>query len=176
MVCERILGNVADLPVTSGVQELDSIELQWFECPKRAMRKRSRRGRDIAILQPPGQVLRHGDILSNKQDVQISVEVLSSEVLVAGPMTAHELASLAFELGNLHVPVEISDDEIRAAPDGPIMEVIERLQVRSEIRVCRFQPRFVAPGVTLSSSPLQIIRTPGTPTTKVDTPPASRQR
>jgi len=160
MVFERILGNVAQAPRLLPTQQEDILELSWFECPRRAMRKRSRFGRDIALLMPPGTVLRHGDILLDDTQTRLVIEVLPSEVLVVMPRSVTEFGRLAFELGNLHVPAELHHDEIRVSPDGPVIEVIERLGVPSELRSCRFQPIFAAGGVTLSPS-LQIVRRAG---------------
>jgi urease accessory protein len=165
MVCERVLGNLAHSPSTLSNEELDFIELQWFECARRALRKRTRGGRDLALLLPPGQILRHGDILAEGLAFRVAVEILPCEVLVARPLSAGSLALLAFELGNLHVPTELFDDEIRVAPNGPVTEVIERLGIPSEIQLCLFQPRFTAAGVTLSPL-LQITRSSGAPTGK----------
>jgi urease accessory protein len=169
MVCERILGNIADAAGAPGIREIDYIDLHWFDCSRRALRRTSRGGRRIAILLPPGRCLRHGDILIDRPEVRIAAEIIPSEVLVIRPQSSEGLALLAFELGNLHVPAEILDDEIRVAPDGPVSEVVERLRMRSELRICRFQPLFTAAGVTLSPS-LQIIRSSGAPTGKDGVP------
>jgi len=157
MVFERILDDVAKARGPLPTQEQDVLELSWFECPRRAMRKRSRLGRDVALLMPPGTVLRHGDILLDDTQSRLAIEVLPCEVLIVKPRTAAELGQLAFEFGNLHVPAELGHDEIRVLPDGPVAEVIERLGVPSEIRNCRFQPIFAAGGVTLSLN-LQVVR------------------
>jgi urease accessory protein UreE len=58
-----------------------------------------------------------------------------STVLVARPRSRRECFALAIELGNLHVPVEITTDAILVAPDGPVEEVLERMGVPWEIRV-----------------------------------------
>jgi len=157
MVFERILGNVATVPKPPPTQEQDVVELFWHECPRRAMRKRSRLGREIAFLMPPGAVLRDRDILVDDSQVRLIIEILPSEVLIAKPRSALELGRLAFELGNLHVPAELTGNEIRVSPDGPVIEIIERLGIPFELRTCIFQPVFAAGGVTLSPN-LKIVR------------------
>ena len=62
-------------------------------------------------------------------------------LLIARPRSGAELARLAFEIGNLHVPAEILDHEIRVLGDGPIEEVLERLGVPWVTAVLPFQPR-----------------------------------
>jgi urease accessory protein UreE len=55
-------------------------------------------------------------------------------IWVVRPRSNRELFSLALELGNLHVPVEIMADEVLVAPDGPVEEVFERMGLNWEIR------------------------------------------
>jgi urease accessory protein len=109
---------------------------------------------------PPGIVLRHGDILFDDTQMRLVVEVVPSEVLVVKPRSVTELGRLAFEFGNLHVPAELHHEEIRVSPDGPVIEVIERLGVPSTLETRRFQPIFAAGGVTLSPN-LRIVRRVG---------------
>jgi urease accessory protein UreE len=55
-------------------------------------------------------------------------------VWVIRPRSNEELFSLALELGNLHAPVEFDEGQILVAPDGPVEEVLERMQLTWEIR------------------------------------------
>lgn len=50
------------------------------------------------------------------------------------PRSNLELFALALELGNLHVSVEIAADEVLVAPDGPVEEVLERMNLTWETR------------------------------------------
>ena len=50
------------------------------------------------------------------------------------PRSNRELFALALELGNLHVPVEITSEELLVAPDGPVQEVLERMNLPWETR------------------------------------------
>lgn len=54
--------------------------------------------------------------------------------MVIRPRSNRELFVLALELGNLHVPVEITADEVRVASDGPVEEVLERMNLTWEAR------------------------------------------
>ena len=55
-------------------------------------------------------------------------------ILVIRPRSNRELFALALELGNLHVAVEITADEVLVAPDGPVEEVLERMNLPWEAR------------------------------------------
>jgi urease accessory protein UreE len=50
------------------------------------------------------------------------------------PRSRRELLTLCIELGNLHVPVEITGAQVRVAPDGPVQEVLERMNLEWETR------------------------------------------
>lgn len=56
------------------------------------------------------------------------------KVLAIRPRSNRELFALALELGNLHVAVEITADEVLVAPDGPVEEVLERMGLGWETR------------------------------------------
>lgn len=55
-------------------------------------------------------------------------------ILIVRPRSNRELFALALELGNLHVPVEITDSEVLVAPDGPVEEILERMNLPWEAR------------------------------------------
>lgn len=46
---------------------------------------------------------------------------------IVRPRSRRECLTLAFELGNLHVPVEITPDAFRVPADGPVDELLERM-------------------------------------------------
>lgn len=136
------------------------VGLKWQDCPRRALRRTTRNGREITIFQPPGQVIRQGDILFECPALRVCVEIIPAEVMVARPASPRELALLAFEIGNLHAPAEITEHEIRVAPDGPLEELFERLKVPWVVQVRRFQPCFTAGGVTLAPGVRVVRRQP----------------
>ena len=80
------------------------------------------------------------------------------EVIVARPGSAMDLATLAFEIGNLHIPVEIGESELYVIADGPIEELLERYEIRWTIQQRRFAPIFPPTRVTVAWAP-QIIPT-----------------
>ena len=55
-------------------------------------------------------------------------------VWVVRPRSNRELFALALELGNLHVPVEITSEEVLVGSDGPVAEVLERMGLTWETR------------------------------------------
>jgi urease accessory protein UreE len=140
---ERVLGNVFDGEDATMVPP-DLLPLSWDECLRRALRGRTRGGRDVRLLLPPGLRLRHGDVLlrSASGAVLLAVDVKPCELLRARPGSVGELAALAYELGNLHAPVQILDaNALLTIPDGPIEALLGDLNLPYAVTFRRFEPR-----------------------------------
>ncbi len=124
MLCERILGNLDLEPAPSAA--IDWLDLSWFDCAQRALRRQSRAGTSIRILLGIGQHLRHGDILARDASGIIAVNLIPADVLVARPRSLREMGQLAVEFGNLHQPVQITADELIVLYDGPTEGIFNR--------------------------------------------------
>jgi urease accessory protein UreE len=142
MLCDRVLGNLgsADPARYAGKQE-DAVDVGWRDCLRRAIRTRSRRGRRLGILLPLGTTLRHGDVLFEDDAHFVTVRVRPCEVWVADFADGVSLATAALELGNLHVPVEVSAPfQLVTPPDGPARGVLDRHAAAWRQEVRRFTP------------------------------------
>lgn len=142
MLVESISGSLFDASIGVEESDIDWVDFHWHECFRRALRKRSRAGRDLRLLLPMGQCIRHGDLLGACPDSKqrIAVHVLPAELLVVRCDLAELLAKLAYELGNLHVPVEIGAGELITPPDGPVEAAIENLGMKPARESRRFAP------------------------------------
>lgn len=170
MWVERIQGNMVDgaggaagaeAPegtVGRDPREVDFVDVPWDECG-RTLKKRSRGGEEVRVLLPPGQRLRHGDVLFEDASRRVVVNVPPCEVIVARPAGQREAAVLALELGNLHWPAQVTEAEVLFVEDGPPMEVLRQLNVAWSRELRRFEPAPVSagPGVKVSAS-FQVIR------------------
>lgn len=152
MLCDSVLGNVADGP-QDATASTDWIDLHWHELDRRALVRQSRGEVSVRILLSPGIRLRHGDILWAQAKQLIAVNLLPTEVWVAHPRTLREMGALALEMGNLHAPVQLCEDELLAIPDGPVEAALARLRIPHELAVRRFTPQIVfsAPAPTLAA-------------------------
>lgn len=72
-------------------------------------------------------------VVSNSQQLLRTVRHAET-ILAIRPRSNRELFALALEFGNLHVPVEITSNEMLVAPDGPVEEVLERMNLTWEAR------------------------------------------
>ena len=153
MLYDRILSS-------SEVEPSDTVDIPWHECAARALRKTTRAGREVRILLPLGRSARDGDILAagtttpgeGKPTAMLRVHVPACEVWVTGPVDTDLLTTVALELGNLHVPVEVSQGRLIVISDGPTREVLDRYQVpfHAELRVFAPLRATVLQGVKLA--------------------------
>ena len=149
MLVEAPLGNILDADSCDvSVRAIDWLDLSWAQCASRAMRRQSRSGLEVRFLLGLGISLRHGDLLWQSDDGSsaVVVNVLPSEVLVATATTLEEAASIGFELGNLHAPMQFAAERIITLYDGPIQAVLDRLVVSYERQTRRFEPQFKGDG------------------------------
>jgi urease accessory protein UreE len=78
------------------------------------------------------------------------VNLLPTTVLVVTPDDRRRGLAIALELGNLHVPVQVTDDAIVLLPDGPGEGVLKRYGERYREELRRFAPL----RVTVLQSPI----------------------
>ncbi|HYO08875.1 MAG TPA: urease accessory protein UreE [Tepidisphaeraceae bacterium] len=141
MICDRILGNLGDGEPWLDHAARDVIDLTWFECFRRAVKKRTRGGRSVGLLLPLGTTLHHGDVVWKDDGGIIAVEVRPCEVLAVRPATLAETGMIAAELGNLHVPLEVRrDGTLLVLPDGPVEGVLRRYGASAQRETVRFSP------------------------------------
>lgn len=147
MLVESPLGNLLDGSIASP-KELDWLDLSWSEADQRAMKKRTRAGTEVRILLRLGLRLRHGDLITDG----IAINVLPCDLLVAYPRTSSEWAKASFELGNLHVPIQVLPDRLITLADGPTEAILCRLGILFNQHHDRFEPT-CRPDVTIVMAP-----------------------
>jgi urease accessory protein UreE len=72
--------------------------------------------------------------------VCIAVNILECPLVIAQPRSLREWTSLAYELGDLHIPMQVKSDQIISVDDGPVLGVLDRLRVPYRTEVGRFEP------------------------------------
>jgi len=145
LICTRIWGNVFEEGLAADNEELrgfETVAVEWDECAKRILRKTTRSGREIGIQLAHQTLLRHGDILAREGDAPAIVVYLEPcEVLVVRPESVRQFGVVAYELGNRHLPLEITDKgEIVLLPDDPTKLLLAKLNAPFALETRRFQP------------------------------------
>ena len=93
-------------------------------------------GEIVYLHLPRGMVLQAGDLLQDYgETILVRVSAKSERVITVTTTNSLELLKAAYHLGNRHVPVEISTDYLRLAPDPVLQKMLEQLnfEVISEI-------------------------------------------
>ncbi len=107
-------------------QEIDYVELEWWELSKRIQRKRTLSGRDIAMkFMAESIAMKEGDILYMDDDCAIVVKILPTLTIVLSPQTMHEMATICYEIGNKHMPLFIDGDDILLPYEAPMYKWLQ---------------------------------------------------
>lgn len=94
-----------------------------------------------------GTVLRNGDLLKSEPEGQLLRVLAKPEpVLTVRADTELELLQAAYHLGNRHVPLEITRNFLRLAPDPVLQDLLEKRGLHVVAEVQPFQPEMGAYG------------------------------
>lgn len=104
-------------------------------------------GLGVYLRLPRGTVLRHGDLLqSDDQTISVRVIAQPEPVLVVTAETSLDLLRAAYHLGNRHVPLQVTAEYLRLAPDSVLQAMLEQLGVQVTQALLPFEPESGAYG------------------------------
>lgn len=119
MIIHERLGNISEMEVQP--EEIDFLDLEWFEATKRIQRKKTRKGMSIAIkFLKEGQRLNEGDVLYRDKHKTVVVNILETEAIIIEPSSRLEMGTICYEIGNKHVPLFIQNDSVLLPFDMPM--------------------------------------------------------
>jgi urease accessory protein len=116
--------------VASGIapgagKRIDAVSFDWFESGRRVMKKTSSAGEEIGLrLSEP---LRDGDILYEDETRAIVAALSPCELIRVAVRDMREMGRVCFELGNRHLTLAISEDNVKTPYDAPTFEYLTRL-------------------------------------------------
>jgi urease accessory protein len=129
MLCETILGSLADFPG----KKADYVTVEWHERRKKLHRKTSAGGADIAIrLGDTERGLRQDDVIGIEGDTVYAVDIPAFEVVrittEAGGRRAAE--TVCWETGNRHAPLfgGEAEGEFLAPWDEPLEKLLGKIR------------------------------------------------
>ncbi len=97
-------------------------------------------GREIAIALPTGTVLHAGAVVWIEPDWFLRVHAAPESVLAITPANYAEAVKISFEVGNLHFPLALDDQELLVPDDSAMVQLLNRLRVRWQHRQAVFAP------------------------------------
>lgn len=125
MIAKKILGKLHD---TS--KQVETVTIDWFERDKKLLRKTTSSGEDIGIkVDSP---LNEGDILYEDDTKIIAVEIAPCDLVSVNVGSMQEMGRLCFELGNRHLSLSISENNVKCPYDQPTLEYLKRLGFKAE--------------------------------------------
>lgn len=125
MIAKKILGKLHD---TS--KQVETVTIDWFERDKKLLRKTTASGEDIGIkVDSP---LNEGDILYEDDTKIIAVEIAPCDLVSVNVGSMQEMGRLCFELGNRHLSLSISENNVKCPYDQPTLEYLKRLGFKAE--------------------------------------------
>ncbi len=141
MKIETILGNIKQAEYRE--DEVDLVDIEWYDSQKAVLRRTSRNGRDLALCLPPAlqqRGLDEGDVLWRGDGVLVAVHILPTKAIVLHP-TTEQLVPMAYAIGNHHAPFFFGDDgqqSFAVAYDEPFQALFRRMGIDWEIRAVQF--------------------------------------
>ncbi len=118
MVITQVIRNCTAVDVR---QTIDYLYIEWYQTTKRLQRLTTMQGEAVAIrFLGKGQVLNEGDILFESDEKVIMVSILPCEVISLQLQTKIEMALIAYEIGNKHVPLFVEDYSLYMPYERPM--------------------------------------------------------
>jgi urease accessory protein len=121
-------------------KEVDKLVLTWEQ--RRWVRGRfiTTAGREIALALATGTRLKPGTILLIEPQWYVEVIAADEPVLEVFVPDRASALKVAFEVGNRHFPLALSEQGLLVPDDPAMVNLMERLGVRFERRLATFEP------------------------------------
>ena len=92
--------------IEAGHQKIDLLPLHWYETAKRILHKRTIAGREVILkFLKEGPQLSQDDVLYADEQEIIAVDIQPCDVIAIRPQSMYEMALIAYEIGNKHLPL-----------------------------------------------------------------------
>jgi urease accessory protein len=104
-------------------------------------------GEGLYLRLPRGTILQEGNLLQSEiGDVVIRIAAKPEDVLTVTAQKPLDLLRAAYHLGNRHVPLEITPNYLRLAPDPVLQAMLEQLGLNVKSEILPFHPEIGAYG------------------------------
>jgi urease accessory protein len=110
-----------------------NVELDWDTRQKSRFDATDSAGRTLGVFLPRGSVVRGGDVLVGEDGSLVKVTAAAQPVLVIRHCSEHgtpfDLMRAAYHLGNRHVAIELSPEQLKIEPDHVLQEMLQRMHL-----------------------------------------------
>ena len=122
MVAEKILGNIQD---KTQKKAIIPVAFEWFELEKKRIKKTAEDGTEFGISIP--EVLKEGDILGETESALYVVQIIKTRLIHIHVHKMQEMGRLGFELGNRHLSLKITEQDVYVPYDEPTFSYLAKL-------------------------------------------------
>ena len=124
IVIQEKRGNTNSYPVPH--KEIDYLLIEWFETNKRILHKVSSGGKELTLkFLNASPAFAEGDVLYEDESSVIVVAIPTCDCIIITPKDNIELAGACYEIGNRHLPLFYSNDELLVAFEWPLFRWLE---------------------------------------------------
>ena len=134
-IIERVVKAVS--PGTRPI--VDRVSLTWDERQKSRQKLRTAAGREIALALPTGTRLNAGDLLPIEEG-WVEVHLAPENVLLIWPRNLQETAFVAYQVGNRHLALEISEDGLKTLYEPTLASYLRQQGIAVEQAQLSFTP------------------------------------
>ena len=136
MFVKEKIGSLASF--TGDGRTVDWLAIEWHECNKRILHKKTKQGREVALkFLKESQQLQQDDVLYIDDDIIIAVEILACEAIVIKPESMYEIALISYEIGNKHLPLFYEENNLLVPYDAPTFRLLQASGLQPEIQQCK---------------------------------------
>lgn len=140
-IYKEILSNIKDLKNASQVHS-EKIFLTSDDLLKKIIVAVTDHGNEIGIQLPEKQTLKDGDIIFNDGHNIIYVCLETTDVLIIKAKTIGEMALIAHNLGNRHMPAQFHGDHMYIPYDYLVEEYLKEQKVDYERQHIKLETAF----------------------------------
>lgn len=130
----------------AGREPTAELELSYDARQKSRFRATLTDGREVGVLLPRGQGLHDGDLLEAEDGTVVRIRARCEAVSRVQSSDLLLLSRAAYHLGNRHMPVQISNGELRYHHDYVLDEMLQQLGLEPTFAELPFEPESGAYG------------------------------
>ncbi len=133
---------IKELPTNAAAQVANEFVLmKWAERRQPRRKYVTDKGNEVELALPRGTILSDGMIIHADSQSIIAVKSEAEPVIVIRPINHLQSCIAAHNLGNWHRSMQVTaDGELIAEEDGPVRELLQRINISFAVESRVFQP------------------------------------
>jgi len=132
--------------IEDGGATATTLTLPWSRRTKSRLRVRLDNGEEAGLFLERGLILRDGDCLIAENNTVVRIRAAAETVSTVACTKPLQLARICYHLGNRHVDLEISEQQVRYPHDHVLDDMIRTMGLAVVIEQVPFEPEAGAYG------------------------------